>query len=87
LVFEVDLKSDYPEFALFEKNRGQGHDAGFDAFMTGLVFASFSKYIEIGNIIAPELSKASVKDELLKHGITNNKRNRKCMEKELSIPI
>jgi hypothetical protein len=51
LVFEVDLKSDYPEFALFEKNRGQGHDAGFDAFMTGMVFFTLSKFIEIGNII------------------------------------
>jgi hypothetical protein len=32
-------------------NGGQGHDAGFDAFMTGLVFATLSKFIEIGNII------------------------------------
>lgn len=51
LVFEADLKQQYPIFSVFEQNGGQGHDAGFDAFMTGLVFATLSKFIEIGNII------------------------------------
>lgn len=32
---------------------GQGHDAAYDAFMTGLVFLSIGKYIEIGKIIIP----------------------------------
>ena len=40
-----------PKFGIYQQSGGQGHDAGFDAFMTGFVFASFSKYIEIGNII------------------------------------
>lgn len=64
LVFEADLKSEYQEFAQFEKNVGQGHDAGFDAFMTGMVFFTLSKFIEIGNIIQKpakqqEMSRAS----------------------------
>ena len=29
----------------------QSHDAGYDAYMTGIVFASLSKFIEIGKII------------------------------------
>lgn len=29
----------------------QAHDAGYDAYMTGLVFASLSKFLEIGAII------------------------------------
>ena len=51
-MFEADLKGQYPIFSVFENNGGQGHDAGFDAFMTGLIFATLSKFIEIGNIIA-----------------------------------
>ena len=27
------------------------HEAGYDAFMTGVVFGTFAKYIEIGNIL------------------------------------
>jgi hypothetical protein len=27
------------------------HEAGYDAYMTGVVFARFAKYIEIGNIL------------------------------------
>ena len=30
---------------------GQEHDAGFDSYMTGHIFASFTKYIEIGKVI------------------------------------
>ena len=30
---------------------GQEHDAGFDSFMTGHVFAKLAKYIEIGKTI------------------------------------
>lgn len=40
-----------PEFAIYQSQGGQAHDAGFDAFMTGLVFATFSKFIEIGKIV------------------------------------
>lgn len=36
---------------MYVANGGQGHDAGFDAFMTGMVFANLSKYIEIGKIV------------------------------------
>ncbi|CDW88855.1 c transferase [Stylonychia lemnae] len=32
---------------------GQEHDAGYDAYMTGYIFACISKYIEIGKIIEP----------------------------------
>jgi hypothetical protein len=46
---EEDKK--HPKFSIYEKNGGQGHDAGFDAFMTGMVFANLSKYIEIGKIV------------------------------------
>jgi hypothetical protein len=31
----------------------QSHDAGYDAYMTGLVFASLAKFIEVGEIIIP----------------------------------
>lgn len=30
---------------------GQEHDAGFDSYMTGHIFACLTKYIEIGNVI------------------------------------
>lgn len=30
---------------------GQDHDAGYDSYMTGHIFASFAKYIEIGKVI------------------------------------
>lgn len=32
----------------------QSHDAGYDAYMTGVVFAILSKFIEIGEIIQPK---------------------------------
>ena len=51
LCFEADCKQTHPLFSTYEQNGGQGHDGGFDAFMTGLVFATFSKFIEIGNIV------------------------------------
>jgi len=63
--------------------------------MTGLIFATLSKFIEIGNIIAIKpkdqpMSRAQntqnespQKRELLeKQGIPNNKRNRKALDKE-----
>ena len=31
-----------------------GHDAGFDAFMTGHIFLSVTKFIEIGTVIVPK---------------------------------
>jgi poly(A)-specific ribonuclease len=48
---ETDSKSKNKLFSAYEENGGQGHDAGFDAFMTGMVFANLSKYIEIGRIV------------------------------------
>ena len=53
--------------------------------MTGLVFATFSKFIEIGYIVnkkAPELTRAQKREELERLGLPNNKRNRKSLEKE-----
>ena len=52
LVIEFDKQREII-FGLYEQNGGQGHDAGYDAYMTGHVFLCISKYIEIGNIIAP----------------------------------
>lgn len=87
LVFEADLKGQYPVFSMYENNGGQGHDAGFDAFMTGLIFATLSKFIEIGNIIAIKpkeqpMSRAQKRELLEKQGLPNNKRNRKALDKE-----
>lgn len=50
--FEADKLTD-PKFGIFENNSGKGqqHDASYDSFMTGIVFASISKYIEIGIIV------------------------------------
>jgi hypothetical protein len=55
--------------------------------MTGLVFATLSKFIEIGNIVnktvkPPEMTRAQKREELEKLGLPNNKRNRKSLEKE-----
>lgn len=97
LCFEADLKQQYPILSVYEQNGGQGHDAGFDAFMTGLVFATFAKFIEIGNIInkkfgdeglpknSQPMTKAKKREELEKLGLPNNKRNRKNLEKDTSI--
>ena len=87
LVFEADLKGQFPVFSVYENAGGQGHDAGFDAFMTGLIFATFSKFIEIGNIIKIKpseqpLSRAQKREILEKQGLANNKRNRKALDKE-----
>lgn len=54
LSFEVDsrdLKKDDDIFSIYEDKKGQVHEAGYDAFMTGVVFGRFAKYIEIGNIL------------------------------------
>lgn len=51
----LDKEKD-PKFGAFldpktEQIEGQDHDAGFDSYMTGHIFASFTKYIEIGKVI------------------------------------
>lgn len=52
LSFQPDEEAkESKKFSIYEQKGGQGHDAGYDAYMTGLVFASLSKFIEIGNII------------------------------------
>jgi len=49
---EFDSKSSL--FGLYSDGKNkQCHDAGYDAYMTGRVFLSISKYIEIGNIVLP----------------------------------
>ena len=42
---------------------GQEHDAGFDAFMTGRVFAALSKRIEIGQLLEQSSKNAALKLE------------------------
>jgi hypothetical protein len=69
LSFEADCKKTHPAFSVYEQNGGQGHDAGFDSFMTGLVFATLAKFIEVGNIVNPEVE-------------PTNKRTKKSSEKE-----
>ena len=74
ICIEPDLRYSSPEFSLYFKNGGQGHDAGFDAFMTGLVFVSLSKFYEIGLII----NRSNPNPEQDQH---LNKRQRKALEK------
>ena len=52
LCFDADGAAEHPLFGLYEQSAGQGHDAGYDAYMTGLVFATLSKFIEIGKIVS-----------------------------------
>lgn len=47
-MFGFDSKAD-SKFGLYEKSgSAQEHDAGYDAYMTGHVFASLAKRLEIG---------------------------------------
>lgn len=39
------------KFRTYEQKGGQEHDAGFDAYMTGHVFAAFCKRIEICELL------------------------------------
>ena len=41
-------------FGHYSSISGQQHDAGYDAYMTGTVFACLAKYIEIGNVLSKE---------------------------------
>jgi hypothetical protein len=53
----VMLDPSEPEFASYLDKKVEAHDAGWDAYMTGVVFALLGKYLEIGNLIqsrAPE---------------------------------
>lgn len=45
LVFKFEQSN--PDFLKYETSQ-QSHDAGYDAYMTGVVFATLSKFIEIG---------------------------------------
>ena len=42
------------EFGSYVEKGGEAHDAGYDAYMTGLVFATTAKYIEIGDLLADQ---------------------------------
>jgi poly(A)-specific ribonuclease len=68
---EEDNKSKNKLFSTYEKDGGQGHDAGFDAYMTGIVFANLSKYIEIGHIVNKHLGHT---EEILESPVSLNKR-------------
>ena len=46
-----DLKKSDGILNIYEDKKGQVHEAGFDAYMTGVVFGRFAKYIEIGNFL------------------------------------
>ena len=50
LEFRFD-KEENQKFNRYEMKGGQHHDAGYDAYMTGIVFARTAKYIEIGQLI------------------------------------
>ena len=54
LVFKPDneVHKDFRRYDCAVGKRGDAHDAGYDAYMTGLVFACTSKYIEIGELLA-----------------------------------
>lgn len=77
LCFEADCKNNHPIFSVYEQNGGQGHDAGFDAFMTGLVFATLSKFIEIGKIV----TRSTGQDKTPPSSQSSNKRLKKIQEK------
>jgi len=51
LMFGFDEKAS-PRFAHYEKaGAGQEHDAGYDSYMTGHVFAALAKRLEIGQLL------------------------------------
>ena len=52
LSFSFDDKKNR-HFGSYNVEEGHAHDAGFDAYMTGLSFAVTAKYIEIGQLIKP----------------------------------
>lgn len=53
-----------PKFMHYEQaGAGQEHDAGFDAYMTGRVFAALAKRIEIGQLLELSSKKAQMKLE------------------------
>lgn len=49
-MFAYDEKASQ-QFGTYLKSGGQEHDAGFDAYMTGHVFAALGKRIEIGQLL------------------------------------
>ena len=55
LEFEYDDEAD-SKFSAYLQG-GQKHDAGYDAYMTGIVFAYHAKFIEIGNLVQPMATK------------------------------
>ena len=50
-MFSYDERAS-PKFAHYERSgSGQEHDAGFDAYMTGHVFAALAKRLQIGQLL------------------------------------
>lgn len=64
---------DHPEFATYLNKGGQAHDAGFDSFMTGIVFATFSKFIEIGKIVNKVTGDLKPNEKMATPGMTEDK--------------
>ena len=61
-MFEYDSLAS-AKFCHYLNNGGQEHDAGFDAYMTGHVFAALTKRIEIGQLLEQSSKKAAEKAE------------------------
>ena len=63
LMFAYDASAS-PKFCHYLHSGGQEHDAGFDAYMTGHVFAALAKRLEIGQLLEQSSKKAQSKNEL-----------------------
>ena len=61
LGFQYDSNVD-SQFANYESH-AQAHDAGYDAYMTGLVFATFTKKIQIDQLLAEQETAAKAEQK------------------------
>lgn len=49
-------------FNVYEMSH-QSHDAGYDAYMTGVVFATLAKHIEISEVVQPVQDDKKLKEK------------------------